>query len=71
MSSADLATRYREEGAESERERIIKLLEAHSHPEAEASYQIDCDVCERLDGIGLALFDGVGLALALIKGEQK
>ncbi len=43
-------------------ERIIKLLEEHTHPEAEADYLIDCDLCER--------YYGVGLAIALIKGEK-
>ncbi|CAB5218399.1 hypothetical protein UFOVP219_12 [uncultured Caudovirales phage] len=45
-----------------ERERIIKLLEEHAHPEAEAEYLIECDLCGR--------YYGVGLAIALIKGEK-
>ena len=51
------------EGIMTERERIIKLLEKHTHPGAEAEYLIDCDLCER--------YYGVGLAIALIEGEQK
>ena len=49
--------------AELERERIIKLLKEHAHPEAEAEYLIDCDLCER--------YCGVGIAIALIKGNNK
>lgn len=49
--------------AQQERDRIIKMLEKHTHPEAEAEYLIDCNLCER--------YYGIGLALALIKGEQK
>ncbi len=52
-----------EAGIQFAEERIIKLLEKHTHPEAEAEYLIDCDLCGR--------YYGVGLALALIKGEQK
>jgi hypothetical protein len=48
-------------GAMEERERIIELLESHSHETEQESR--DCDVCER--------YYGVGLALALIEGEQK
>lgn len=51
------------QGTHNERLRIIKLLEEHAHPEAEAEYLIDCDLCER--------YYGVGIAIALIKGEQK
>ena len=51
-----------ERGAVEERERIIKLLEEHTHSDA-TEYLIDCDLCER--------YYGVGLAIALIKGEQK
>jgi hypothetical protein len=40
--------------------RIIKLLKSHSHETEQESR--DCDLCER--------YYGVGLALALIKGEQ-
>lgn len=52
-----------ENGRAYEQKRIIKLLEEHTHPEAEAEYLIDCDLCER--------YCGVGIAIALIKGEQK
>ena len=44
-------------------EDIIKLLEEHAHPEADADYLIECDLCER--------YYGVGLAIALIEGENK
>lgn len=50
-------------GVEREKERIIKLLEKHTHPEAAAEYLIDCNLCER--------YYGVGSALALIKGKQQ
>lgn len=56
--TADLGTRYRyrREGAELERERIIKLLEENS-----ANYPFcKCDTCER-----------ERFLIALIKGEQK
>jgi hypothetical protein len=48
-------------GWEDAEERIIKLLKSHSHETEQESR--DCDLCER--------YYGVGLALALIKGEQK
>lgn len=51
------------QGVDYENERIIKLLEEHTHPEAEAEYLIDCDLCER--------YYGVGLALALISKESR
>jgi hypothetical protein len=50
-----------DQGAAAERERIIKLLESHSHETEQESR--NCDLCER--------YYGVGLALALIEGEQK
>lgn len=48
-------------GQKFEQQRIIKLLEQHTHPEVEAEYLIDCYLCER--------YYGVGLAIALIKGD--
>lgn len=62
---------YRRQGEVRERERIIKLLEEHAEQEFADNYARDdgtyhedvCNLC--------AKWNGLGVAIALIKGENK
>lgn len=61
----------KDRAAQAERERIIKLLEEHSEQKFADNFQRNddlvhedvCKLCEK--------FNGLGVAIALIKGENK